>query len=49
MRVMLKRACSVFMLLGITSSIGALTNGNDPTLSLSLIAYAFLGLVWLNA
>jgi hypothetical protein len=49
MRRMLKRTSALFLLLGITSSIGAVTKGYDPTGSMTLALWSLASLVLLNS
>lgn len=48
LRQMLKLVCSTFTLLGITSTIGAITHGNDPYKSIVMGAWGLGFLIILN-
>lgn len=48
MRQVFKRFFAIFMVLGITSSIGAVSHGNNPTLSITLAVTSLTALIILN-
>lgn len=48
MKRIAKQGFSVFFVLGITSSIGAVSHSNDPSLSVTLAVISLTALVILN-